>query len=130
MRFSSKTLGGELVMASVYDEDAFQLRVNYAAQCFVRGISGTRHFDTCFEMCDGDLVVTALVRRAMKNPRLYDAIADDYREGFPKGWLNTAEQWKDVPTRKLAAIAKLEREKTKQRWAAKFEETTESEQRA
>jgi hypothetical protein len=45
-------------MPSVYDRDAFRQRVNYAAQCYMRGTSYSRHFQTCFEMYDGDAVVT------------------------------------------------------------------------
>jgi hypothetical protein len=52
----------------VYQADAFEDRVNYAASCISKGMSSTRHFDTCFEMWDGDYVAAALVRRTLKNP--------------------------------------------------------------
>jgi DNA-binding phage protein len=52
----------------VYKASAFEDRVNYAASCIVRGYTQGRHFDTCFEMSDGDYVAAALVRRTLKNP--------------------------------------------------------------
>ncbi|MTJ93896.1 MAG: hypothetical protein F8N36_13715 [Desulfovibrio sp.] len=93
-------------MPSVYDKDAYSQRVNYAAQCFLRG-TDSRHFDTCFEMYDGAAVVTALVRRAEKNPRLHSAIAAQWREGFPQSWKDTAAQFAAVPTRRLVDLAAL-----------------------
>ena len=95
---------GEKKMASVYDEDNFIGRVNYAAACLVRNTGiGSRHFDTCFEMNDGDAVVTALVRRARKNPKL--------RAALPLG-LNVdsiearAAKYESIPTRKLSDLAR------------------------
>lgn len=54
----------------VYNPAAFEDRVNYAASVISKGIvpMNGRHFDTCFEMFDGDYVVAALVRRTIKNP--------------------------------------------------------------
>ena len=40
----------------VYQPEAFAYRVNYAAQCILRGTK-TRASETCFEMNDGDAVV-------------------------------------------------------------------------
>jgi len=51
----------------VYKASAFEDRVNYAASCIVKGYTNGRHFDTCFEMGDGEYVVAALVRRVLKN---------------------------------------------------------------
>jgi hypothetical protein len=96
-------------MPSVYDPDNFSGRVNYAAQCFMRGLRCTRHFDTCFEMADGDAVVAALVRRSAKNPKLRAAIASQYRDGFPQGWTNTAARLAHVPTRGLPVEARRQR---------------------
>jgi hypothetical protein len=81
--------------ADVYKHDAFTARVNYAAQCFMRG-TRSRRFDGCFEMFDGEAVVTALVRRARKNPRLCAAIArgwSDLKDGLPVLWVETAERY-------------------------------------
>jgi cystathionine beta-lyase family protein involved in aluminum resistance len=55
-------------MTSPYDTHAFSTRVNYAAQCIRKGSTGGRSFDTCFEMYDGEFVVTMLVRKAERNP--------------------------------------------------------------
>ena len=94
---------------SVYDPENFSGRVNYAAQCFLRGTGCTRHFDTCFEMADGDAVVAALVRRAARNPALHAAIARQWREGFPAGWRATAAALAHVPTRLLPGLARVQR---------------------
>jgi hypothetical protein len=54
----------------VYNRDAFEDRVNYAASVIGTGtipLNG-RCFDTCFEMNDGEYVIAALVRRTLKNP--------------------------------------------------------------
>lgn len=56
-------------MSSVYDNDNFMGRVNFAANYISRGVATTRTFDTCFEMNDGDAVCLALVRRTKKNPK-------------------------------------------------------------
>lgn len=82
---------------NVYDPEAFPARVNYAAQCLMRG-TRSRRFDTCFEMFDGSAVVTALVRRARNNPRLAAAMAEgwsDLRDGLPAQWVETAERYAD-----------------------------------
>lgn len=98
--------------SNVYEPEAFQARVNYAATCLVNGISSRRR-DTCFEMFDGDAVVVALVRRARKNPRLLAAIAKGWSElvdGVPASWHAQAEQHKAVPTGELATLAQTMRE--------------------
>ncbi len=41
--------------------------MNYAAFCIVKGHTQGRHFDTCFEMGDGEYVTAALVRRLLSN---------------------------------------------------------------
>ena len=94
---------------SVSDPAAFGRRVSYAAQRFLtvktsHSIS-TRTFDGCFEMYDGDAVVTALVRRAARNPCLYAAIARQWSGTFPQGWLDTATKYRDIPTRGLHLVA-------------------------
>lgn len=88
-------------MPNVYDPDEFMVRVNFAAATITRGGAHTRRFDTCFEMYDGDLVVTALVRRADKNPNLRDAITRQWRGTFPQSWLDSAAKYASVPTREL-----------------------------
>ena len=91
-------------MAKVHDPNSYQARINYAAQCIMRGVR-SRTFDSCFEMNDGDAVVTALVRRANKNQKLYDAIARDWGGEFPALWKETAGKYEAVPTRQLGALA-------------------------
>lgn len=53
---------------TVYNDDAFEERVNFAANYISNRRPTSRRFDACFEMHDGDLVVTALIRRAQKRP--------------------------------------------------------------
>jgi len=99
-------------MSSVYDCEAFQKRVNYAAQCIMRN-THSRSFDTCFEMSDGDTVVTALVRRCVNNPKLKAAITLQWGGTFPEGWTETAAKLAHIPTRKLSNEARRERERAR-----------------
>lgn len=55
---------------SVYNENNFSGRVNYAATVILREGNNSRSFDTCFEMYDGAAVAAALWRRAQKNAKL------------------------------------------------------------
>jgi hypothetical protein len=48
----------------------FTARVNYAARVISDRRPTSRRFDSCFENGDGDEVVAALRRRALRNPRL------------------------------------------------------------
>lgn len=108
-------------MPSVYDAENFIGRVNYAAQCFVRKTTGTRHFDTCFEMADGDAVVAALVRRAEKNPKLKAAIVScwpSYGGEYAPSWKQAAGELKHVPTRKLREAAREQRQRFDDRHTA------------
>lgn len=78
----------------VYTDGAFSQRVSHAAHAFVRNSGiGTRHFDTCFEMHDGDAVVTALVRRSRKNEALRRGIESAWAGKFPEGWTKCAEKY-------------------------------------
>lgn len=100
--------------SNVYDPEAFAARVNYAAQCLVRGIR-SRRADTCFEMNDGRAVITALVRRSMSNPTLKAAIAKgwaDLVDGIPANWAETARQFDSVPTKDLSQLARQLRQNT------------------
>lgn len=104
-------------MASVYDDFNFMGRVNYAAQCFMRRISNSRSFDTCFEMFDGRAVVTALVRRSAKNERLHAAISSQWSGTFPQQWLDVAEEHKTIATRELSKLAASMRAEAKTKYA-------------
>lgn len=46
----------------------FKSRVDFAAKTISSGHRPTRTFDSCFENFDGDVVATALYRRANKRP--------------------------------------------------------------
>ena len=76
----------------------FKGRVNYAAQCLVNG-TRSRAFDSCFEMFDGALVVTALVRRAERNARLAAHILPQWKE--------TAAKYSAIETQSLDGAAAL-----------------------
>lgn len=54
--------------SKVYEPEAFQDRVAFAAAVISKGVNTTRKFDTCFEMNDGHEVVAALMRRARAKP--------------------------------------------------------------
>ena len=54
--------------STVYQDNAFAARVKLAAAYISAGRRTTRTFDTCFEMYDGGIVATALLRRAEKTP--------------------------------------------------------------
>ncbi len=55
-------------MESVYQDDNFHGRVNFAASYISAGRQTTRAFDSCFEMNDGAAVALALYRRTLKKP--------------------------------------------------------------
>jgi hypothetical protein len=90
----------------VYKASAFEDRVNYAAWVISKGaaVYNARHFDTCFEMNDGDYVSAALVRRALENPttklaqNLFKFIGQD-------GALANYEKTKHLTRRELAQEA-------------------------
>lgn len=96
---------------SVRDPDAFYERVNYAIRCIQIGRTGTRGYDTCFEMYDGELVAVAIYRRAQADPalavRLWTGIGRDVT-------LAAVARYADVPDRQLAQMA---RELRAQRYA-------------
>lgn len=92
---------------TVYEQNNFSGRVNYAAQCIMRGFTQGRCFDTCFEMNDGDAVVTALVRRSIKNQRLREAITRYWHGTFPQSWEDVASRYGHV--QKLSVEAKRQR---------------------
>lgn len=111
------------IMTKANDPNSYQARVNYAAQCFLRGTK-SRAFDSCFEMYDGDAVVVALVRRASKNEKLHAAIARDWGGTFPALWLDTARKYEDIPTRQLAALAAQIRAENEARFESWLAEQT------
>jgi hypothetical protein len=61
----------------LYDPEQIAYRIQYARQCILRGMeSGSRHYDTCFEMGDGDEVVRALLRAGLKSERFRKAMLE------------------------------------------------------
>jgi hypothetical protein len=98
---------------------SFQYRVNFAANYMARGIVSSRALDNCFEMFDGALVVTALVRRAMKNPKLWDSISKQWGGTFPQTWIDTASKYNHLKTRQLPLAAAAERERAQSAWDAR-----------
>ena len=94
-------------MPSVYDTDNYTGRVNLAVNYITRGSRTTRHFDTCFEMYDGNVVACALYRRAEKNPKLA-ANLPRYLNASLKD--DTLAKYASIPTRNLADKAREVRE--------------------
>jgi hypothetical protein len=85
-------------------------RVRKAASLFKAGKTDTRELDNCFEMHDGDLVVTALVRQAQTDPDLAAAL-------YPKHayWQTTAQEYA------LLSDAELAYEARRHVWKAWFD---------
>jgi hypothetical protein len=106
-------------MPSVYDDEAFNERVNFAAKYISEGRRTTRHFDTCFEMNDGDVVATALWRRAEKNPKLAANLFRYIREDLTR---EHAEHYKSVKTRDLPAVARKLRRERREAWEQQLAE--------
>jgi hypothetical protein len=89
----------------VYKASAFEDRVNYAAACIARAngsVPQGRHFDTCFEMGDGDYVAAALVRRTLAHPS--SKLARHITAVLPVA-LKAYEQTKHLTRRELAQTA-------------------------
>lgn len=70
-------------------------------------LRGSRAFDNCFEMGDGDEIVTYLVERARANPDLHAAITRDFGGTLPDSWLRTAA--KTIHCEPGARVASLTR---------------------
>lgn len=97
-------------MPSVYDNDNFAGRVNYAATVISRKGGHTRHFDTCFEMYDGMEVAVAVYRRSLRNPKL---AANIWTYLGKEMVMRNVEELKHVRTRDLAARAAQSRARSK-----------------
>ncbi len=61
-------------MSRVYDPKEQKARVNFVCARILSGAQTTRTFDSCLEMGDGDEVAANVYRRALKNPRLMEAL--------------------------------------------------------
>ena len=81
---------------SVYTPQAFHERVNHAARCLLSGATHSRHFDTCFEMYDGDAVAVALSRRATKHPALAEALERTMHVSTNSAWQYALREYGQV----------------------------------
>lgn len=106
-------------MSRLNDPENFRGRVNYAAKVIAYGRRPTRVFDNCFENYDGDEVATAILRRSKKNARL---AANLQRYLSLASIEAAAERLADVPTRKLAEIARQSRARQKAEFDAWLEQ--------
>ncbi|MDH2092218.1 hypothetical protein N5K21_26200 [Rhizobium pusense] len=97
-------------MPSVYDNDNFAGRVNYATTVISRKGGHTRHFDTCFEMDDASEVAVAVYRRSLRNPKL---AANIWTYLARDTVMRDVEEMKDVKTRDLPALAAQSRTRAK-----------------
>ena len=88
---------------SVYDPDAFKERVAFAARHIGSGRPSTRHFDTCFEMSDGDAVAVALVRRVRARPNT--KLARNFEGYLGDLAYEAAEKYRDLPTALLPRLS-------------------------
>jgi hypothetical protein len=79
----------------------YRARVRRAAGLLKAGKTDTRQFDNCFEMHDGDLVVTALVRQAQADPELAAALYPRFAY-----WQTTAQEYALLPNSELAYEAR------------------------
>ena len=70
-------------------------RVDHAIQCIMHGRTNQRDFDACFEMYDGDEVVSAIIRRAEKNPVIMSAL-ERWSKVQVEEWKRTALRLKDL----------------------------------
>ena len=64
-----------MYLPKVYDPAAHAYRVRYAIANILRDrVANEGAFNTCFEMDDADEVITAILRRGLKNPMLRAAL--------------------------------------------------------
>jgi hypothetical protein len=100
---------------SVYDLKAFRERVTHAARAIMSGYRAgfdgfdatqTRAFDTCFEMYDGDAVVTALIRKAEHDPEFKTALTG-YLTPNAEHWQATAAKYARLKDRELPKLSRL-----------------------
>lgn len=85
----------------------FRRRVETAHSMYLTGQTEGRAFDNCFENYDGAIVVTALMRRASNDERLYRAIRRDFSGMSDSEWTwpRTANKYAHVKTHRLPSLA-------------------------
>lgn len=101
---------------SVYDPEAFDERVAFAARHIASGRPSTRRFDTCFEMHDGDAVAVALVRRVRARPNT--KLAANFEQYLGDVSYAAAERHAAVPTPRLPELAARLRREAAERFDA------------
>ena len=89
---------------------SFTERVAYARLAILRNEDSRAH-DNCFEMYDGALVVTALMRQAETDPHLLAAIKRQFSIAGIGLWETTAAEHAHIPTHKLPDAARIVRRK-------------------
>lgn len=98
--------------SSVYQDNNFQGRVEFAAAVIARGGHTTRNFDTCFEMADGHEVSAALYRRVLARPE--GRLAANFSR-----YVNVELAKEDYEVTKGLTLKQLEEQAAKSRAASK-----------
>jgi hypothetical protein len=102
-----------MLKSEVYNPEAFAARVEYAIYCLIHNQMDSREHDTCYEMNDGDAVVTAILRQAATNSELRASFARYWRytrNGLPVAWIETAVKYAHIPTDRLPELARRMRQ--------------------
>jgi hypothetical protein len=75
---------------NLYEPAQRDYRIKYAAQCIKRGLvqGQSRHFETCFEMDDGDDVAIALLQRGLRDAAFREALYESPLVGLYV-WINS-----------------------------------------
>ena len=99
--------------------DDFTGRVEYAARCISEGrdTSCNRAFSSCFEMDDGDEVVTMLIRLARRRPALSVNL---HKYLDPNTIYKAADRLAHVPDSEMAAHAAATRARRLAEWNARY----------
>lgn len=97
----------------------FAARVKLAATCLLSNSGiGSRGYDNCFEMGDGDAVVVALDRMADDDWLLRDAINREWSsEAGREGWNSCCARYRHIPTDRLDRLAMEIRARSDREWA-------------
>ena len=98
--------------------NGFAARVKLAAACLLSNSGiGSRGYDNCFEMGDGDAVVVALDRIADKDWLLRDAINREWKSDQSREmWRRCCSRYAHVPTERLERLAAEQRAKNERDW--------------
>lgn len=101
---------------------SFRGRVQYAIRALKRlgQCEDSRAFDTCFEMHDGAMVVTAILRASAADPELAEAIGNETRRSpeMMKKWRAEFERYAHLSDAGLEEAAAAERARSKAEFTA------------